>query len=109
LLQSVGSIDGYGQRVEENSINFYRPSYRMRPVRMPFDLRLECAVTEIERERPVAIALLGPVESLVLPVLIRDGERVYPARVRVSRIDAVGTARTWYPYGAGSFGAELML
>jgi hypothetical protein len=109
LLQSAGSTDAYGQRVEEQTINFYRPSYRMRPLRMPFDLRLECAVTEIEHDQPVAIALLGPVESLVLPVLIRDADGVYPARVRVSRIDAVATARSWYPYGAGSFGAELML
>ncbi|HEX7828818.1 MAG TPA: hypothetical protein VF787_04150 [Thermoanaerobaculia bacterium] len=109
LVQTAGAIDGYGQRVEEDTITFYRPSYRVRPVRMPFDLRLECDVTEIERDRPVAIALLAPVESLVLSVLIRDGERVYPARVRVSRIDAVSNERVWYPYGAGSFGAELML
>jgi hypothetical protein len=109
LVQSAGAIDGYGQSVEEHTINFYRPSYRVRPVRMPFDLRLECDVTEIERERPIAIALLEPVESPVLSVLIRDGDRVYPARVRVSRIDAVSSERVWYPYGAGSFGAELML
>jgi hypothetical protein len=109
LVQSAGAIDGYGQHVEEDTITFYRPSYRVRPVRMPFDLRLECDVNEIERDRPVAIALLGPVESLVLAVLIRDGERVYPARVRVSRIDAVSNERVWYPYGAGSFGADLML
>lgn len=109
LVQSAGAIDGYGQPVDEDTIAFYRPSYRVRPVRMPFDLRLECDVTEIERDRPVAIALLAPVESLVLFVLIRDGERVFPARVRVSRIDAVSNERVWYPYGAGSFGAELML
>lgn len=109
IVQSAGAIDGYGQRVEETSINFYRPSYRMRPVRMPFDLRIECEVTEIDRDRPIAIALLGPIERLVLPVLIRDRERVYPALVRVTRIDAVSSERSWYAYGAGSFGAELML
>ncbi|MGN6184338.1 MAG: hypothetical protein ACTHQM_11865 [Thermoanaerobaculia bacterium] len=109
LIQTAGRIDGYGQHVEETTINFYRPSYRVRPVRMSFDLRIECDVTEIERDRPIAIALLGPVESLVLPVLIRDKTRVYPSRVRVTRIDAVSTERVWYPYGAGSFGAELML
>lgn len=109
LVQSAGGIDGYGRPVEEHSVNFYRPSYRVRPVRMAFDLRLECDVTEIESERPIAIALLEPIESPVLPLLIRDRDRVYPARVRVSRIDAVSNERVWYPYGAGSFGAELML
>ncbi len=109
LVQSAGRLDGYGRRVEEHTINFYRPSYRVRPVRMPFDLRLECDVTEIEHDRPIAIALLEPVESPVLAVLVRDGERIYPARVRVSRIDAVSSERAWYPYGAGSFGAEMML
>ncbi|HEX2832711.1 MAG TPA: hypothetical protein VHW00_06830 [Thermoanaerobaculia bacterium] len=109
LVQSAGAIDAYGNRVGETSVHFYRPSYRVRPVRAPFDLRLECDVTEIERDRPLAVALLGPIRSLVLPVLIRDGARVYPSRVRLHRIDAVSSERIWYPYGAGSFGAELML
>lgn len=109
LVQSAGAIDAYGNRVEETSVHFYRPSYRVRPVRVPFDLRLECDVTEIERDRPIAVALLGPIRALLLPVLIRDGAHVFPSRVRVHRIDAVSTERIWYPYGAGSFGAELML
>jgi hypothetical protein len=109
VVQTAGRIDGYGQGVEETSIHFFRPSYRVRPVRMPFDLRLECEVTAIEEDRPVAVALLAPVESLLLDVLVRDGERVYPARVPVHRIDAVSSRRIWYPYAAGSFGAELML
>lgn len=109
LLQTAGRIDGYGRRVAEETVHFYRPSYRLRPVQMPFDLRLECDVTEIEEDRPLAVALLGPVESLVAPLLIRHGERVWPARVAIHRIDAVSGDRRWYPYGAGSFGAEMML
>jgi hypothetical protein len=75
---------------------------------MPLQLRLECDVTEIERDRPIAVALLAPVTS-VLRVLIDDGERAYPSTVRVARIDAVSNERIWYPYGGGSFGAEMML
>jgi hypothetical protein len=109
IVQTPGRIDGYGHPVEENGIHFYRPSYRLRPVRMPFDLRLECHVTRIEADRPIAIAALEPVTSLAFAVLIRDGDRVYPSRLRLTRIDAVSETAVWYPYGAGSFGAELML
>jgi hypothetical protein len=109
LRQTGGAIDAYGQPVEEEGVHFYRPSYRVRPVRADFDLRLECPVEEIDRDRPIAMALLAPVRSPELAVLVRDGEQVYPCRVRVNRIDAVSSERVWYPYGAGSFGAELML
>jgi hypothetical protein len=112
LVQSAGGVDGYGNEVVEAEgewPNWYRPSYRIRPVRMPHNLRLECAVAEIDEARPRAIALLAPVSGLTLRVLVEDGARVYPCTVRVTRIDAVSNERTWYPYGAGSFGAEMML
>jgi hypothetical protein len=111
LLQTAGGVDGYGDPIVEASgpwPNVYRPSYRVPPVRMPMQLRLECDVTEIEEDRPIAVALLAPVSS-VLRVLIDDGRRAYPSAVRVTRIDAVSGRRTWYPYGGGSFGAEMML
>lgn len=111
LVQSAGGVDGYGAPILEATgpwPNVYRPSYRMRPIRMPLNLRIECDVTEIERDRPVAVALLAPA-STVLRVLIEDGERAYPATVRVTRIDAVSPPTTWYPYAGGSFGAEMML
>lgn len=117
LLQSAGGIDGRGNDIVESHKepwpNWYRPSYRVRPVRMPLNLRLRCEVKEIERDRPVAVALLAPVDGLTLRVLIEegrdDGARVYPSTVRVTRIDAVSDAAVWYPYGGGSFGAEMML
>jgi hypothetical protein len=87
----------------------YRPSYRIRPVIMPAGLALECAVTEIDRSLPVAVAILEPVRGLVLRVLVDDGEAAYPATIRVTRIGAVSPERTWYPYAGGSFGAEMML
>lgn len=112
LIQTAGGVDGYGNGIVEAEgewPNWYRPSYRLRPRRMPHDLRLECGVTAIDETRPRAIALLAPVEGLTLRVLVEDGPRVYPCTVRVTRIDAVSDQRTWYPYGAGSFGAEMML
>lgn len=112
LLQTAGGTDGNGNEIVETEgewPNWYRPSYRVRPVRAPHNLRLECSVTQIDRDRPLAVALLAPPAGLVLRVLIDDGERVYPATARVTRIDAVAAERVWYPYGAGSFGAEMML
>ena len=66
-------------------------------------------MTEIDQERPRAIALLAPPAGLDLRVLVEDGGDVFPAAVRIARIDAVARETTWYPYGAGSFGAEMML
>jgi hypothetical protein len=111
IVQTAGGVDGYGAPIVEANgswPNAYRPSYRVRPVRMPMQLRIECDVTEIERDRPVAVALLAPVSS-VLRVLVDDGKRAYPSTVRIARIDAVSSERSWYPYGGGSFGAEMML
>ena len=113
LVQTAGGVDGYGNPIVEAEgepwPNWYRPSYRVRPMRMPLNLRLQCDVTEMDRDRPMAVALLAPVAVLVLHVLVADRARVYPATVRVARIDAVASEREWYPYGGGSFGAELML
>lgn len=113
LLQSAGGIDGKGQVIEEcdaaRAGNWYRPSYRVRPVRMPLNLRAHCAVTAIDEDLPRAIALLAPVDRLTLHVLCTHRDRVFPAQVRVSRIDAITESAQWYPYAAGSFGAEMML
>jgi hypothetical protein len=116
LVQTSVGLDGRGAPIVEATHawpNWYRPSYRVRPVRMPLQLRLTCDVQEIDRDRPVAVALLAPVQvnddGLMLHALIEDGARTFPARVRISRIDAVAATTTWYPYGGGSFGAEMML
>ncbi|HEX7191378.1 MAG TPA: hypothetical protein VF381_07380, partial [Thermoanaerobaculia bacterium] len=113
LRQTGGGLDGNGEEIQDVAgppwPNVFRPSYRIRPVRMPLNLRLECDVDVIEPGLPEAVALLAPVAGLMLRVLIEDGRRVYPATIRVTRIDAVGRDRTWYPYGAGAFGSEIML
>jgi hypothetical protein len=115
ILQSEGGIDGKGQHIAEWDAavrpwpNWYRPSYRTRPVRGPLNVRAVCDVSQVDAELPVAVAVLAPVSGLVLNVLIADRGEVYPAAVRITRIDAVGQPERWYPYGAGSFGAEMML
>jgi hypothetical protein len=116
LVQTAGGIDGRGAPIVEADSawpNWYRPSYRVRPVRMPLQLRLECDVQAIDRERPIAVALLAPVsltaDGLIVRALVDDGHRAFPSAIRIARIDAVSAATTWYPYGGGSFGAEMML
>jgi hypothetical protein len=112
LVQTAGGVDGYGNPIveaEEEWPNFYRPSYRVRPVRMPLNLRIECDETAIDETAPRAIALLAPMEGPSLSVLVEDRGSVYAATVRVTRIRAVAHERTWYPYAGGSFGAEMML
>ena len=109
LLQTTRGVDGKGEPVVDGGMGWYRPSYRSRPVRAPLHLRIECGVTAIDEKLPRAIALLAPVDGLVLRVLCVDGPNVFPATIRVTRIDAAGPPLRWYPYGAGSFGSELML
>ena len=113
LMQSGGGFDGKGQAIETHQLvdepwpNWYRPSYRSRPVRAPFHLRALCDVTEIDDGLPRAMALLAPPEPLLLRVLCADGGQIFPATGRITRIDAVAGEARWYPYGAGSFGAEM--
>jgi hypothetical protein len=139
LWQTAGGLDGNGEEIREVSVapailpatgpgigdgngnagriagatlswpNVFRPSYRIRPVRTPLNLRLECDVDVIDRDLPEAVALLAPVAGLMLRVLVADARRVYPATIRVTRIDAVARERSWYPYAAGAFGSEIML
>lgn len=112
LVQTAGGYDGKGDKIEERPASqpyWYRPSYRVRPTRAPLNLTARCDVTRIDEDRPRAIALLAPVDGLTLRVLIEDGRRVYASEVLVARIDAIAGDATFYPYGAGSFGAEMML
>lgn len=107
--QTAGGVDGYGEPVTGTSRSFYRPSYRMRPVRMPFNLRLEHENTAIDEDLPRAVALLEHPAGTRLRVLIEEKRRVYPGTIEVTNVRAVAKERVWYPYGAGSFGAEMML
>ncbi len=108
--QAAGGIDGKGNDIGERyGENWYRPSYRVRPIRMPLNLRLRHNKTAIDPDLPRAVALLAPPDGLTVRVLIEDGTRVYPSTVRVRKIEAVSENVIWYPYAGGSFGAEMML
>jgi hypothetical protein len=116
LIQAEGGMDGKGVAIQERTLvlppwpNWFRPSYRVRPVRTPLNVAVRPTLITAEGEAlPEAIALLAPVDGLTLRVLVTDGAHSYPATVRVTRIEAVGTREDWYPYGAGSFGAEMVL
>lgn len=115
LWQLAGGMDGKGKQVAEEQLtappwtNWYRPSYRVRPQRMPFNIQARCEVKVVDSDVPEAVAILAPVEGVMMRVLISGKDGSYPATVRVSRIDAVSSDVIWYPYGAGAFGAEMML
>jgi hypothetical protein len=115
LWQASGGRDGKGKPIREEQLtappwsNWYRPSYRVRPVRMPFNIQARCEIKVIDTDVPEAVAILAQVEGVMMRVLIVDGEVSYPATVRVSRIDAVADEVMWYPYDAGALGAEMML
>lgn len=105
--QVAEGVDGNGQSIQEVELtsgmqwpNWYRPSYRIRPLPMPFHLRAR-PFGVIDEAAPQAIALAG-----ARRVLLEDGSL---APIRLDRVHAVGKPDGWYPYGAGSFGAELML
>lgn len=120
LWQTASGVDGKGSPIEDLDLtaarhavppwpNWYRPSYRSRPLRVPFHLRAECDVKAVGEDLPRAIALLAAPDGLLLRVLCIDGHRAFPASIRVTRVDAIGPVSRWYPYGAGSFGSEMML
>ena len=111
--QAAGGIDGKGRDIVEAPRepwpNWYRPSYRVRPIRMPLNLRVRHKKTAIDPDLPRAVVLLAPPDGLTIRILIEDGTRVYPSTVHVGTIEAVSEIVIWYPYAGGSFGAEMML
>ncbi|PYQ57967.1 MAG: hypothetical protein DMF58_16860 [Acidobacteria bacterium] len=111
--QSAWPHDGKGQQVIERRVeneeppNWFRPSYRMRPRRAWFHLRA-APFGRIDDAVPEGIALLAPIGERFISVLCIDGNRVFPTTVPIRRIAAARATETWFPYGAGAFGAELM-
>jgi len=114
IWQTGAEHDGNGQRVLEQRVvahpwpNVFRPSYRMRPVRMPLHLRAFAQSNDIDRDAPLAVALTAPVVGNVLHTLCVGEGAVYPASFAIERVEAVAGDTRWYPYAAGSFGAEMM-
>jgi len=87
LWQRAGGRDGKGQLIEEvpaeQSNCWYRPSYRVRPIRKALNLFVKCDNTHIDESLPQAIAIVDGDR-----LLIDDGHDVYPAHVTLERIDA---------------------
>jgi hypothetical protein len=111
--QSAAPQDGKGHPVIERRVddedppNWFRPSYRLRPRRAWFHLRAG-SFGRIDESAPEAIALLAPIGERFVTVLCVDSDRVFPATVPIRRVLAARPTETWFPYGAGAFGAELM-
>jgi hypothetical protein len=102
--QAPAPHDGRGNaivetRVEGKPPNVWRPSYRVRPVAMWHNLRAR-PFGVIDRDAVEAVALLSG------RLLLEDGTH---CALRIERVLAVGEPQRWYPIGAGSFGAEMML
>jgi hypothetical protein len=115
MEQTGGGFDGRGQRVETRAVtadpppNWYRPGYAVQPVRAWLNIRA-LPFGSIDKRAPLAIALLGPAEGMMLRVLCDDGEAIFPTTIEACRIAAISRDEpTWYPYAAGSFGVEMML
>ena len=88
--QMAGGVDGYGRPIERRRVdgeppNFYRPSYRVRPVRRWMNVRAIPFGT-IE-PAPIAIALL---DAPLPTALVDDGGRVFVTPLRVDRVTAAG-------------------
>lgn len=112
VVQTAGGVDGRGELIVEARSewpNWFRPSYRVRPIRMPLNLRIEAGAHDIAPDAPAAVAIAGAVHDGVVRVIVDDGVHAYPATLRLTSVRAVSQRRTWYPYGGGSFGAEMML
>jgi hypothetical protein len=115
MEQTGGGFDGRGHPIETRAVthdappNWYRPAYVVRPMRAWLNIRA-LPFGRIDPDAPFGIALLEPVHGTTLRVLCVDGDHVFPTVIDASHIAAVSRAEpVWYPYAAGSFGAEMML
>ena len=113
MQQWAAPHDGKGAWIENVPVqgeppNWFRPSYRIRPVRAWHNLRVDPFGT-VDRALPEAIALLAPVHGGTLQVLCVDRDDVYACRIDATDVIAAEPSATWYPFGAGCFGAELVL
>ena len=109
LAQRAGEHpDGKGQPVESRPVegeppNWYRPSYRVRPLRAWFNL-MALPFGKLDDAVPRAVARLDGGDILCV-----DGDRVFATPLPPGRIAAAGGAEEWYPFGAGVWGADMLL
>jgi hypothetical protein len=105
--QMPGDRDGRGAPIERRRVagdppNVFRPSYRIPPVAAWLNVRAIPFGT-IDHDAPEAIARVDD------GLLVINGGRTYLMHVERFVFKAVGETERWYPYAAGSFGAEAML
>jgi hypothetical protein len=110
LAQRAGATpDGKGQPVESRPVtageppNWFRPSYRVRPVRAWFNL-LALPFGRLDPGAPRAVARLDGGD-----VLCAGADGVFAASFSAARILAAGGAEEWYPFGAGAWGCDMLL
>ena len=110
LAQRAGATpDGRGQPVEScpasaaEPPNWYRPSYRVRPVRAWFNL-MALPFGRLDPGVPRAVARLGGGD-----VLCVDAGGVFATSLTVGRVLAAGGAEEWFPFGAGAWGCDMLL
>lgn len=111
--QTAGGIDGKGAFVhaatEQPWPNWYRPSYRVRPQRMPFHVTARCNVASVDHDLPLGIGILAPPAGLTVRVVCVDAEVVYPATIQITSIDAMTEPAARFPYGAGVRAGEAQV
>jgi hypothetical protein len=108
-IQRFPLFDGKSVTNAERWPNRFRPSYRVRPLRAAFHLRAELPVAETLPEREA----IGTTTPLVVSegrvrgeLLCRDGALV-KLDAAISDLRRGGREERWYPYAAGSWGAEI--
>lgn len=113
LEQAEGERDGKGQQIVRSAVtaalppNWYRPSYRVRPVRSWFHLRA-IPFGILSDPAPRAVALLSPIGDRIHALCIEDG-RASRRSFAPGRVLAAGAPAEWYPYGAGCWGSDILL
>ena len=113
IEQVPGRVDGKGNDIVRTAgpewPNWYRPSYRSRPRRVPLNVELKCNAIDVEPRLPRAIALLASPEGLTVHALCEDGGDVFPTRLDVVRIEGTLGEATWYPVAAGVYARETVV
>lgn len=114
MHQAPGGRDGKGKPVLQVAVtgekppNWYRPGYRVRPIRSWFHLRVS-PFGVMDETVPRAVALLSSPSGGRIHVLCVKEGRATPRWITPGRILAAGAASEWYPYGAGCWGSDMLL
>ncbi|MDX1583365.1 MAG: hypothetical protein R3338_07155, partial [Thermoanaerobaculia bacterium] len=124
-----GEIDGKGRRLESLSIisedadglGWYRPSYRVRPRRLPQGAELAEPGSIVQAEvghRAIMLTDAPRIDGMIvtLPCLVStDGDQTSAVEVRVDlsrwdeRVRVASDRIAWFPFLAGAWGRRLVV